>query len=162
MAKEISRLDIGQTVVVKKGTVLAVEGFEGTDECIQRGGALDAGRHRRVERRGREILRQALRVFAGVVVDPALGADLDDAHREAIHHAHRQLAAENALLHQPGTAGNLRQRGRQLRLGTRERPDRRRVLSGCPLLDGLAGNPVVSGQVHGQLDRRNRRDLPRP
>jgi UDP-2,3-diacylglucosamine hydrolase len=40
MAKEISRLDIGQTVVVKNGTVLAVEGFEGTDECLRRGGPL--------------------------------------------------------------------------------------------------------------------------
>src|SRR5207302_9200904 len=40
IAKEVSRLDIGQTVVVKKGTVLAVEGFEGTDECIRRGGLL--------------------------------------------------------------------------------------------------------------------------
>ncbi len=40
VAKEISRLDIGQTVVVRHGTVLAVEGFEGTDECIRRGGAL--------------------------------------------------------------------------------------------------------------------------
>jgi UDP-2,3-diacylglucosamine hydrolase len=43
MAKEISRLEIGQSVVVKGGTVLAVEGFEGTDECLRRGGAL-AGR----------------------------------------------------------------------------------------------------------------------
>jgi DUF1009 family protein len=40
IAKEVSRLDIGQTVVVKRGTVLAVEGLEGTDECIRRGGAL--------------------------------------------------------------------------------------------------------------------------
>jgi UDP-2,3-diacylglucosamine hydrolase len=40
IAKEVSRLDIGQTVVVKEGTVLAVEGFEGTDECIRRGGSL--------------------------------------------------------------------------------------------------------------------------
>ena len=40
IAKEVSRLDIGQTVVIKEGTVLAVEGFEGTDECIRRGGAL--------------------------------------------------------------------------------------------------------------------------
>lgn len=40
MAKEIARLDIGQTVVVKAGTVLAVEGFEGTDPCLARGGAL--------------------------------------------------------------------------------------------------------------------------
>jgi DUF1009 family protein len=40
IAKEISRLNIGQTVIVKFGTVLAVEAFEGTDECIRRGGSL--------------------------------------------------------------------------------------------------------------------------
>lgn len=40
IAKETSRLDIGQTVVVKGGTVLAVEAFEGTNEAIKRGGAL--------------------------------------------------------------------------------------------------------------------------
>lgn len=40
IAKEVSRLEIGQTVVVKGGTVLAVEGFEGTDKCLARGGEL--------------------------------------------------------------------------------------------------------------------------
>ncbi|MGH7951151.1 MAG: LpxI family protein [Limisphaerales bacterium] len=40
IAKEISRLEIGQTVVVKNGAVLAVEGFEGTDQCLARGGEL--------------------------------------------------------------------------------------------------------------------------
>jgi DUF1009 family protein len=40
VAKEISRLEIGQSVVVKKGVVLAVEGFEGTDRCLARGGEL--------------------------------------------------------------------------------------------------------------------------
>jgi hypothetical protein len=40
IAKEISRLDVGQTVVVKDGTVLAVEAFEGTDKCLARGGEL--------------------------------------------------------------------------------------------------------------------------
>ncbi len=40
IAKEVSRLEIGQTVVVKNGTVLAVEGFEGTDKCLARGGEL--------------------------------------------------------------------------------------------------------------------------
>lgn len=40
IAKEISRLDIGQTVLVRHGTVLAVEGFEGTNACIKRGGEL--------------------------------------------------------------------------------------------------------------------------
>src|SRR5204863_7477954 len=40
IAKEVSRLDIGQTVVVKGGTVLAVEAFEGTNAAIARGGEL--------------------------------------------------------------------------------------------------------------------------
>jgi hypothetical protein len=40
IAKEIARLEIGQLVVVKEGTVLAVEGFEGTDRCLARGGEL--------------------------------------------------------------------------------------------------------------------------
>ncbi len=43
IAKDCSRLNIGQTVVVKRGTILAVEGFEGTDECIKRGGKLAQG-----------------------------------------------------------------------------------------------------------------------
>lgn len=45
MAKEISRLEIGQTVVVKDGVVLAVEGFEGTDQCLARGGELAGKDH---------------------------------------------------------------------------------------------------------------------
>ena len=43
VAKEVSRLDIGQTVLVKNGTVLAVEAFEGTNDAIKRGGALGRG-----------------------------------------------------------------------------------------------------------------------
>lgn len=43
IARETSRLDIGQTVIVRRGTVLAVEAFEGTNECIRRGGALGKG-----------------------------------------------------------------------------------------------------------------------
>jgi DUF1009 family protein len=43
IAKECSRLDIGQSVVVKKGTVVAVEAFEGTDAAMERGGRLGKG-----------------------------------------------------------------------------------------------------------------------
>jgi DUF1009 family protein len=43
IAKATARLEIGQTVVVKKGTVLAVEAFEGTDKCLARGGELAGG-----------------------------------------------------------------------------------------------------------------------
>lgn len=38
IARESARLDIGQGCVVRKGTVLAVEAFEGTDEMIRRAG----------------------------------------------------------------------------------------------------------------------------
>ena len=40
IARECARLDIGQGCVVRKGTVLAVEAFEGTDEMLRRAGAL--------------------------------------------------------------------------------------------------------------------------
>ncbi|MBU4200195.1 MAG: UDP-2,3-diacylglucosamine diphosphatase LpxI [Verrucomicrobia bacterium] len=40
VAKATSGLDIGQTAVVKQGTILAVEAFEGTDETLLRAGRL--------------------------------------------------------------------------------------------------------------------------
>jgi DUF1009 family protein len=40
IAKKISDLDIGQTVIVKDKIVIAVEAMEGTDECIKRGAKL--------------------------------------------------------------------------------------------------------------------------
>jgi UDP-2,3-diacylglucosamine hydrolase len=40
VAKELGRMDIGQCVVVKKKTVLALEAMEGTNETILRGGIL--------------------------------------------------------------------------------------------------------------------------
>ena len=36
MAREMARLDVGQSVVVAKGTVIAVEAFEGTDNMLRR------------------------------------------------------------------------------------------------------------------------------
>jgi DUF1009 family protein len=39
IAREIARLDIGQGCVVRKGTVLAVEAFEGTDAMLLRAGS---------------------------------------------------------------------------------------------------------------------------
>ena len=39
-AKEIARLDIGQTIIIKNGTIVAVEALEGTNETIKRGGTL--------------------------------------------------------------------------------------------------------------------------
>jgi DUF1009 family protein len=37
VARSVGKLGIGQTIVVKHGTILAVEGMEGTDEAIIRG-----------------------------------------------------------------------------------------------------------------------------
>lgn len=39
----VGRFDVGQTVVVKSGMVLAVEAIEGTDAALRRGGALGRG-----------------------------------------------------------------------------------------------------------------------
>ncbi len=44
MAREVAALDIGQTIVVRGGAVIAVEGIEGTDETIRRGCALAGGK----------------------------------------------------------------------------------------------------------------------
>jgi len=40
LAKEMGRLDVGQSVMVKDQAVLAVEAVEGTDQCIRRAGQL--------------------------------------------------------------------------------------------------------------------------
>jgi DUF1009 family protein len=40
LAHGVGRLDLGQTVVVKRRTALAVEALEGTDACIRRGAEL--------------------------------------------------------------------------------------------------------------------------
>ncbi len=43
VARHVGKMDIGQTVVVKDGVVLAVEALEGTDQAIRRGGELGNG-----------------------------------------------------------------------------------------------------------------------
>ena len=43
VARELSKFDIGQTVVVKDNTVVALEAVEGTDETIKRAGTLAGG-----------------------------------------------------------------------------------------------------------------------
>jgi hypothetical protein len=40
LAKEMGRLDVGQSVAVKERAALAVEAIEGTDRCIERAGTL--------------------------------------------------------------------------------------------------------------------------
>ena len=40
LAKEMGRLDVGQSVAVKESATLAIEAIEGTDRCIERAGLL--------------------------------------------------------------------------------------------------------------------------
>jgi DUF1009 family protein len=40
LAKSLARMNIGQSLVVRKGTVMAVEGFDGTDATLKRGGEI--------------------------------------------------------------------------------------------------------------------------
>lgn len=40
LAKEMGRLDVGQSVAVKERSALAIEAIEGTDRCIERAGLL--------------------------------------------------------------------------------------------------------------------------
>jgi UDP-2,3-diacylglucosamine hydrolase len=44
IARKVAALDIGQTIVVRNGTVLAVEALEGTNEAIRRGGIAGGGK----------------------------------------------------------------------------------------------------------------------
>jgi DUF1009 family protein len=44
IAHEIARLDLGQTIAVKDGAVVAIEAMEGTDAVITRAGQITRGR----------------------------------------------------------------------------------------------------------------------
>ena len=44
IAREIARLDLGQTIVMRSNACVAIEAMEGTDETIRRAGRLAAGR----------------------------------------------------------------------------------------------------------------------
>lgn len=85
IAKEVSRLEIGQSVVVKNGTVLAVEGFEGTDTCLSRGGQL-AGK------KGEAIGIKVAKVDHDMRFDiPCIGLQTIE---NCLHHKFRALAFE--------------------------------------------------------------------
>jgi DUF1009 family protein len=78
IAKEISRLDIGQTVVVKKGTVLAVEAFEGTNEALKRGGVLGKGEAMMVKvSKPRQDLRFDVPVVGPATIETAAAAGVN-------------------------------------------------------------------------------------
>jgi DUF1009 family protein len=75
IAHQIAELRIGQTVVVKHGTVLAVESVEGTDAAVRRGGELG---------RGGVVVVKVSRVDQDLRFDlPTIGAETLSALRDA-------------------------------------------------------------------------------
>ena len=71
MADAIAALDIGQTIVVKDGAVVAVEAMEGTDEAIRRAGRL-AGTGTRVVKVAKPA--QDMRFDVPIVGRPTIAA----------------------------------------------------------------------------------------
>ena len=77
IARECARLDIGQGCVVRKGTVLAVEAFEGTDEMIRRAGTLGAKNAIFVKTvKGRQDYRFDVPCFGERTLDAMAAADI--------------------------------------------------------------------------------------
>jgi UDP-2,3-diacylglucosamine hydrolase len=84
IARECARLDIGQGCVVRKGTVLAVEAFEGTDVMLRRAGALGAGGAIFVKTvKGRQDYRFDVPCFGTRTLDVMADADIRLAALEA-------------------------------------------------------------------------------
>jgi DUF1009 family protein len=84
IARECARLDIGQGCVVRKGTVLAVEAFEGTDEMLRRAGALKAGETLFVKTvKGRQDYRFDVPCFGTKTLETMRDAGLNAAALEA-------------------------------------------------------------------------------
>lgn len=99
MAKELGRLDVGQSMVVHAGVVAAVEALEGTDEAIRRGTQLGGkdcvvikvfkpGQQQRVDlpAAGLETIRTMARgkaVCLGIEAGKSLFFDREEAVREA-------------------------------------------------------------------------------
>jgi len=84
IARECARLDIGQGCVVRKGTVLAVEAFEGTDEMIRRAGSLKSDQALFVKTvKGRQDFRFDVPCFGTGTLDAMYSAGIRAAALEA-------------------------------------------------------------------------------
>ncbi len=103
IAKEIGRLDIGQTIVVKGCAVMAVEAIEGTDEAIIRGGRLSGG--------GAVVIKvskpqQDMRLDVPVVGLNTLRSMIDVRARVLVIEAHRSIMInKERLIKQAEEAG---------------------------------------------------------
>lgn len=86
IARECARLDIGQGCVVRKGTVLAVEAFEGTDAMIRRAGELKTDKALYVKTvKARQDFRFDVPVFGLRTLETMRGAAIHAAALEVDH-----------------------------------------------------------------------------
>ncbi len=84
IAREMARLDVGQGCVVRKGTVLAVEAFEGTDEMLRRAGTFKTDESLFVKTvKTRQDFRFDVPVFGLRTLETMHAADLKAAALEA-------------------------------------------------------------------------------
>ncbi len=95
MAMAIANLDIGQSVVVKDGVVLAVEGFDGTNAAITHGGA--------IARRGAVLCKVAKEKHDMRFDIPVIGAKTIACMRKAGLSAMSIQAGRTLVLDMPGT-----------------------------------------------------------
>lgn len=101
IASEMARLDVGQGVVVRKGTVIAVEAFEGTDPMLRRAGEFDTDQLVFVKTvKRQQDYRFDVPVFGlrtlEVMVEAGIGAAVLKAGSVIIVEKEKVLAAANA------------------------------------------------------------------
>ncbi|MBI5493833.1 MAG: UDP-2,3-diacylglucosamine diphosphatase LpxI [Deltaproteobacteria bacterium] len=90
VARTTGGLDVGQTVVVRRGVVLAVEAVEGTDRAIERGAAL--GRHGGAGGKGGVVVCKVVKPHQDLRLDlPAVGPQTVET---CVRHKVRVLAVE--------------------------------------------------------------------
>ena len=77
IAEQVAALNIGQSAVTRKGTVLAVEAFEGTDQMIARAGQFDASEKIFVKtEKGKQDYRFDIPIFGVKTLNILLSANV--------------------------------------------------------------------------------------
>lgn len=77
IAEQVAALNIGQSAVTRKGTVLAVEAFEGTDQMIVRAGQFDANEKIFIKtEKGKQDYRFDIPIFGLKTLDILLSANV--------------------------------------------------------------------------------------
>ena len=113
----------------------------------------------RADRRGADLLGKARLILVLIIIEPGLGNDLNDRHGAAVHHADRQLAGADILLHQHRlVAGKclFERSGELFRLGNNTRADG--GAAGAGLHDARKADALRHRVAAAERDARRRRD----